>query len=49
MNISSSLFKETYVGKGSRLAKVLMCDGWTKGKAAAEEEEVRNLHTVFDG
>ena len=31
------------------LAKVLMCDGWTKGKAAAEEEEVRNLHTVFDG
>lgn len=24
------------------LATVLMCDGWAKGKAAAEEEEVRN-------
>ena len=24
------------------LARVLMCDGWAKGKAAAEEEEVRN-------
>ena len=23
------------------MARVLMCDGWAKGKAAAEEEEVR--------
>ena len=28
---------------GDDLAQVLMCDGWAKGKAAAEEEEVGNV------